>query len=128
MSHDGVNDFRHQKRFLPREVWKLVKDCIAESNAAFLLVDDSVQDNRYSRFIELVRVQYSGNEHRVIKGIGVVNLVHSAGKDGDFYPIDYRVDAPDVEGKTKNDHFPEMVVNALDLKHLRARTILFDGW
>jgi hypothetical protein len=36
--------------------------------------------------------------------------------------------APDVDGKTKNDHFQEMFVNALDLKHLHARTILFDGW
>ena len=128
VSHDVVNDFLHQKRFLPREVWKLVKDRIEDSKEAFLLVDDSVQDKRYSRFIELVRAQYSGNEHRVIKGIGVVNLVHSAGKDADFYPIDYRVYAPDVDGKTKNDHFQEMFVNALDQKHLHARTILFDGW
>jgi DDE family transposase len=64
----------------------------------------------------------------VIKGIGVVNLVHSAGKDADFYPIDYRGYAPDVDGKTKNDHFAEMFVNALEQKHLQAHTILFDGW
>ena len=50
------------------------------------------------------------------------------GKDEDFYPIDYRVYAPDVDGKTKNDHFQEMFVNALDQKHIQARTILFDGW
>jgi hypothetical protein len=86
-----VNDFLHQKRFLPREMWNLVKDRIEDSKDAFLLVDDSVQDKRYSRFSELVRAQYRGNEHRVIKGIGVVNLVHRAGKDADFYPIDYRV-------------------------------------
>ena len=128
VSHDVVNDFLHQKRFLPRELWQLVKDRIADSKDAFLLVDDSVQDKRYSRFVELVRAQYSGNEHRVLKGIGVVNLVHSAGKDADFYPIDYRVYAPDIDGKTKNDHFQEMFVNALDHKHLQACTILFDGW
>ena len=85
VSHDVVNDFLHQKRYLPREVWKLVKDRIEDSKAAFLLVDDSVQDKRYSRFMELVRAQYSGNEHRVLKGIGVVNLVHSAGKEADYY-------------------------------------------
>ena len=128
VSHDVVNDFLHQKRFLPRELWKLVKERIVNSKEAFLLVDDSVQDKRYSRFIELVRAQYSGTEHRVIKGIGVVNLGHSAGKAADFYPIDYRVYAPDIDGKTKNDHFAEMFVNALDHKHLQARTILFDGW
>lgn len=128
VSHDVVNDFLYQKRFLPREVWKVVKDRIEDSKEAFLLVDDSVQDKRYSRFMELVRAQYSGTEHRVIKGIGVVNLVHSAGKDADSYPIDYRVYAPDVDGKSKNDHFQEMFRNALDLKHVQARTILFDGW
>ena len=99
VSHDVVNDFLRQKRFMPREVWKLVKDRIEDSKEACLIVDDSVQDKRYSRFIELVRAQYSGNEHRVIKGIGVVNLVHSGGKEEDFYPIDYRVYAPDVDGK-----------------------------
>ena len=128
VSHDVVNDFLHQRRFPPRELWKLVKDRLADSKDAFLLVDDRVQDKRYARFIELVRAQYSGNEHRVVKGIGVVNLVYSAGKDADFYPIDYRGYAPDVDGKTKNDHFQEMFINALDFKQLHARTILFDGW
>lgn len=126
--HDVVNDFLHQSRFLPREVWKLVKDRLEESKDAFLLVEDSVQDKRYSRFIEVVRAQYSGNEQRVIKGIGVVNLVHSAGKEADFYPIDYRVYAPDVDGKTKKEHFQEMFINALALKHVQACTSLFDGW
>jgi hypothetical protein len=123
-----VNDFLRQKRLMPREVWKLVKDRIDDSKEAFLLIDDSVQDKRYSHFIELVRAQYRGNEHRVVRGIGVVSLVHSAGKDGDFYPIDSRVYAPEVDGKTKNDHFHEMFVNALDQKQIKARTILFDGW
>jgi len=128
VSHDVVNDFLHDKRFLPRDLWKLVKDRIQDSQEACLIVDDSVQDKRYSRFIELVRAQYSGNEHRVVKGIGVVNLVHSGGADEDFYPIDYRVYAPDVDGKTKNQHFQDMFVHALDQKQLRARTILFDSW
>jgi hypothetical protein len=128
VSHDVVNDFLRQKRLMPREVWKLVKNRIEDSKDACLIVDDSVQDKRYSRFIDLVRAQYSGNEHRVVKGIGVVSLVHSAGKDRPFYPIDSRVYAPDVDGKTKNHHFQEMFVNALDQKQLRARTILFDGW
>jgi hypothetical protein len=128
VSHDVVNDFLRQKRFMPRDVWKLVKERIADSKEACLIVDDSVHDKRYARFIELVRRQYSGNEHRVIKGIGVVSLVHSAGKDEDFYPIDYRVYAPEVDGKTKNDHFQEMFVNAVDQKQIQARTLLFDGW
>jgi hypothetical protein len=128
VSHDVVNAFLHDKRFMPREVWKLVKDRIQDNKEACLIVDDSVHDKRYSRFIDLVRAQYSGNEHRVVKGSGVVSLVHSGGQDEDFYPIDYRVYAPDVDGKTKNHHFREMFVHALDQKQIQVRTILFDGW
>jgi hypothetical protein len=128
VSHDVVNDFLHQKRFMPREVWKLVKDRTEDSKESCLMVDDSVHDKRYSRFIDLVRAQYSGNEHRVVRGIGVVSLVHSGGKEEAFYPIDYRVYAPDIDGKTKNAHFQEMFVHALDQKQIQARTILFDGW
>jgi len=91
VSHDVVNDFPRQKRFRPGEVWKLVKDRLEDSKEAVLIADDGVHDKRYSRFIVLVRAQYRGNEHGVVRGIGVVNLVHSAGKDEDFYPIDYRV-------------------------------------
>jgi hypothetical protein len=40
-----------------------------------MLVDDSVQDKRYSQFIELVNLQYSGVEHGLVRGIGIVNLV-----------------------------------------------------
>ncbi len=128
VSHDVVNDLLRQKRVMPREVWRLVKDRSDESPAAFLIVDDSVHDKRYSRFIELVQAQYSGTEHRVVRGSGVGSLVHSGGKEADFYPSDYRVYAPDVDGKTKNDHFHEMFVHAVDHTQLRARTILFDGW
>jgi hypothetical protein len=128
VSHDVVNDLRRQKRLMPREVGRLVKERSEDSPEAFLIVDDRVQDKRYSRFIELVRAQYRGTEQRVVRGIGVVSWVHSDGKDADFYPIDYRVYAPDVAGKTKNDHFHGMFVNAINHKPLKARTILCEGW
>ena len=127
VSHDGVTAFLHDNRFMPREVWKLGKDRSQDCKGACVIGDDRVQDKRYSRFIDLVRAQYSGNEPRVVKGIGVVRLVHSGGQDEDFYPIDSRVYAPDRDGKTKNPHFRERVVHALDQKQIQARTLLFDG-
>jgi hypothetical protein len=88
----------------------------------------SIIDKRYSRFIELVRKQYSGAEHGLVRGIGVVNLVHSSGAPGDFYPIDYRIYAPETDGKTKNDHFRDMLVRALADKRIQAKTVLMDSW
>ena len=128
VSHDVISDFLRSEHLTPRSVWELVANLIEDNPSAFLLVDDSVQDKRYSRFIDLVKLQYSGAEHGLVRGIGVVNLVHSAGDGKDFYPIDYRIYAPDQDGKTKNDHFAELVINAVFAKKIKAKRILFDSW
>jgi len=126
VSHDAVTDYLSREKLTARYLWELVQSLLADSPEAYLLVDDSVQDKRYSHKIELVKRQYSGNEQGLVKGIGVVNLVHSDGTD--YYPLDYRIYAPDWDGKTKNDHFREMLVAAIGDKGLQARTILFDSW
>ena len=36
--------------------------------------------------------------------------------------------APDADGKTKNDHFREMLRLAFEEKRIEAQTILFDNW
>lgn len=128
VSHDTITDYLRSDRLTARSLWAVVHDLITDRPEAFLIIDDSVQDKRYSRFIELVKRQYSGVEHGLVRGIGVVNLVHSAGPASDFYPIDYRIYAPDTDGKTKNDHFREMVIAANADKGLQAQTLLFDSW
>ncbi|MFD2519499.1 IS701 family transposase [Emticicia soli] len=130
VSHDSICDFLKRERFTSRQLWELTKPYVnkQDDTESYLICDDSVQDKRYSRFIELVKKQYSGNEHGTVKGIGLVNMIHSSGKDGDFYPIDYRIYSPDSDGKTKNDHFQEMFLRTIADKSLKARTILFDSW
>jgi hypothetical protein len=128
VSHDVVTDYLRSEHLTARVLWELVFGLIQDSPEAFMLVDDSVQDKRYSQFIELVKLQYSGAEHGLVRGIGIVNLVHSAGTQKDFYPIDYRIYAPDQDGKTKNEHFTEMVINAVYAKKIKAKRILFDSW
>src|SRR5579859_1535403 len=126
VSHDAVSDYLHRDKLTPRGVWDRVSPLLKDSPAAYLLVDDSVQNKQYSRQIELVKRQYSGAEHGLVRGIGVVNLVHSDGAV--FYPIDYRLFAPEQDGKTKNEHFREMLLNAKTDKGLQAKTVLFDSW
>lgn len=128
VSHDAVSDYLRRERHTARTVWELVRPLITDSPDAYLILDDSVQDKRYSRKIDLVKRQYSGTEGGLVRGIGVVNLVHSTGKDGDFFPVDYRIYAPTADGKTKNNHFREMLIAAIADKRLQARTILFDTW
>ena len=128
LSHDAVSDFLRRERFTPSQLWQVVSPHIEDSKEAAIIVDDSVQNKQYSRFIELVKCQYSGNEHGTIRGIGLVNFVHSGGNNQDFWPIDYRIYHPDTDGKTKNDHFQEMFKRLITHKNIQARTILFDSW
>ncbi len=128
VSHDSVTDFLQNSKFTPKELWELVKNRIDDSEEACLLVDDSVQNKEYSHSIETVKLQYSGNEHGLVKGIGLVNLVHTNGAMGEFYPVNYRIYNPDADGKTKNDHFAEMFRQANLSQEIKARNIAFDSW
>lgn len=105
VSHDQVNRFLRNSRLPVSQLRELVQALLHDLPEAFLVVDDSVQDKKYSRFIEVAKRQYSGNAHGMVTGIGLVNLVHSSGQAGDFLPLDYHLYAPDDDQRTKNDHF-----------------------
>jgi hypothetical protein len=76
MSHDAVSDYLRRDKLTARHLWDLVAPLLQDSEAAYLIVDDSVQNKQYSQKIELVKKQYSGAEHGLVRGIGVVNLLH----------------------------------------------------
>jgi hypothetical protein len=118
VSHDAVSDYLRNDNLTPRALWERIQPLLKDSEEAYLLVDDSVQNKQYSQRIERVKQQYSGAEHGLVRGIGVVNLVHSDGEV--FYPIDYRIYAPEQEGKSKNEHFREMLIRATGDKHWTA--------
>jgi len=128
VSHDVVSDYLQRDKQTARHLWELVKGLIDDSDAAYLIIDDSVQNKQYSRSIELVKRQYSGAVGGLVRGIGVVNLVHTNGEGGEQYPIDFRVYAKDADGKTKNDHFQEMLMRAVVQKGIKAKKLLFDSW
>ena len=82
----------------------------------------------HSHAIALVRRQWSGNRKRVIKGIGVVTCVYVNPKLDRFWVIDYRIYAPETDGKTKLDHVQEMLKQAHFHKRLVYSTVLMDAW
>ena len=127
-SHDTISDYLRREKLTPRRLWEVVEPLLHDSPDSYLIVDDSVQNKQYSQKIELVKLQYSGAEGGLVRGIGVVNLLHTSGEDGDFFPIDFRVYSPETDGKTKNEHFREMLIRAKSDKRLKAKTVLFDSW
>lgn len=126
ISHDVISNFLKHKRITPRQLWEQVEKLFNDDKDSCLIIDDSVQNKQYSKSIELVKRQYSGAVGGLVRGIGVVNLVHTDGKE--HYPIDYRIYAKEGDGKTKNDHFKEMLINAVADKQIKAKKVLFDSW
>jgi hypothetical protein len=127
LSHDSANRWLNSCSFSPSGVWKLSKPLINIKEPHLLVGDDTVLDKHRSEEIDLVHYQYSGNAHDVIAGIGLVNLVWHGLESEDFIPVDYRVYDKDTDGKTKNDHFRDMLKLA-QARGLNPDAVVMDAW
>lgn len=127
-SHDTINRYLRWEQLTPRLLWDNVKNKIPRVATAYLIFDDTVIDKRYSQKIELTRRQYSGNEHRVIRGIGLVSCVYVNPETSQFWVIDYRIYDPDGDAKTKLDHVADMLKGLIYHKQLPFRAVLMDSW
>lgn len=127
-SHDMANRYLAGDEIRPRLVWENIQEQVIQTPYGFLVFDDTVLDKNFSRKIELVRRQYSGNAHGVIKGIGVVTCVYVNPQIDQFWIIDYRIYDPDGDGKTKLDHVQDMLLNCVYQKRLDLWAVLMDTW
>ena len=127
-SHDTINRKLGAEKVTPRLLWENVLNSLEISEEGKIVFDDTVLDKRYSYKIELVRRQYSGNEHKVIKGIGVVNCVYVNPETEKFWIIDYRIYDPDGDGKSKINHVEDMLKGLVYHKKLPFSTVLMDSW
>ena len=127
-SHDAVNRLLRRDKLTGQIIWEHVKGDIVASPNGCLVFDDSILDKNHSHSIELVRRQYSGNAHGLVKGIGMVNCLYVNPDTGHYWIVDYRVFDPEGDGKTKLDHVHEMLVAAIASKRLAFTRVLFDSW
>lgn len=127
-SHDQINRYLRREKLTPRLVWENVKCLIQIDENAYIIFDDTLLDKRYSEEIELTRRQYSGNEHRILRGIGLVSCIYVNSQTGQFWIIDYRIYDPDGDGKSKLDHVSEMLQSLVYQKLLPFRNVLMDSW
>jgi len=128
LSHDAVNRYLRGEKITPRLIWDNVRSQLVLTERGYVIFDDTVLDKNYSHSIELVRRQYSGNAHGVIKGIGVVTCVYVNPATDQFWLIDYRIYDPEGDGKTKLDHVREMLEHAVSHKRLPFQAVLMDTW
>jgi hypothetical protein len=127
-SHDALNRYLAGDKLSPKLTWENVQHQVIQTPKGFVVYDDTVADKDYSHKIELVRRQYSGNEHDVIKGIGIVTCVYVNPELDQFWIIDYRIYDPVGDGKTKLDHVQDMLLNCVHQKKLQFWAVLMDSW
>ena len=128
ISHDKINRYLKHEKLTPRLLWDNVKDVITINKNAYIVFDDTVINKRHATEIETSKRQYSGNEHGVIQGIGLVNCIYVNHEVGKFWVVDYRVYDPDRDGKTKIEHVEEMLQNLIHHKALPFQSVLMDSW
>jgi len=75
-SHDALNRYLDGEKLSPKLTWENVHHQVVQTPKGFVVFDDTVADKDFSPKVELVRRQYSGNAHAVIKGIGIVTCVY----------------------------------------------------
>ena len=125
LSHDSISRWLSTAKVQPKDLWdvssKEVKD-----KSGILVFDDVVINKSRSQKMELVNWQYSGSDKGVVKGIGVVNALWQTSQE-DYTPIDYRIWNPPDDGKTKNDHFREMLCTAKS-RGLEPEMVVADSW
>lgn len=127
-SHDQVNRYLGKEKITPRLVCQNVSSQVVQTPHGYLLFDDTVLDKSHSFAIDLVRRQYSGNAHGVIKGIGVVTCVYVNPELNQFWLIDYRIYDPAGDGYSKLDHVRQMLSHSVYHKQLPFQAVLMDTW
>src|SRR3954462_6149618 len=122
-AHDSFPRLLHRLEPEPEELWQEAEPLV-EKAKGFLIIDDSTLDKLYAKKIELVTRHWSGKHHKPVRGINLITLLWT---DGDRkIPCDYRLYSK-ADGKTKNDHFWEMMLMAKG-RGFQPECVCFDGW
>lgn len=122
-AHDSISRWIAEQTFEPNDLWQQVQ---AQTHLeSTLIVDDTVLDKRWSPHNELVDFHWSGNEHKVTRGISLVNLL--ATHDGDCIPVNYRVYEGKKDEKNKNEHFIDML-NSSKERGFKPDFVMADSW
>jgi len=87
-----------------------------------LILDDTTLDKPYARRMDRVTYHWSGKHQGVVKGIA---LLWTAGQA--LIPCDFRVYDKPQGGKTKNEHFQQMLQQA-KARGFAPEYVLMDSW
>ena len=122
-AHDTISRFLSSGDYSADDLWVHVQEHVSLNDA--LIVDDTVLDKQRSRKNELAHFHWSGNAHRRIRGICLVNLLSANGTTR--LPADYRVYEGADSNITKHDHFKAMLETAKK-RDFKPSYVMADCW
>lgn len=125
LSHDSISRWLAQAHCRPRDIWQASSKHVLGSEGV-VVADETVLNKSRSNKMELVRWQYSGTEHQVIRGIGLLDLLW-VDQDDNVCPMDFRIWEPKEDGKTKNNHFREQLKLAKQ-RGVIPEAVIADCW
>ena len=127
LDENSVYRYLKGEKLTPKLIWEKAQNTIVLDDEGYILFDDTVLNKKYSRQIEGARRQWSGNEKKIIMGIGVVTCVYYNPKVEKYWIIDYRIFDPDRDGKTKIQHVLDML-KSLKTRKIKFKKVLMDSW
>lgn len=122
-AHDSISRWLAEQTFEPNDLWKHVQPEVHLGSS--LIVDDTTLDKQWSPKNELVDFHWSGNKHKTIRGISLVNLL--ATHNDTCIPIDYRVYEGKKDEKNKNEHFIDMLHSSKE-RGFKPDFVMADCW
>jgi len=126
LSHDSISRWLEEAKCRPKDIWNEVKNHVLESESGVIVADETVLNKNRSNKTELVRWQYSGTMHDIVRGIGMLNFLW-VDNNKDVCPMDFRIWEPKEDGQTKNDQFREMLKIA-KRREVKPEAVVADSW
>ena len=123
-AHDAFTRLLSRLEPDPEVLWTEAQTQI-DVNTGILVLDDSTLEKPYSPSNALLYRHWSGKQKAVVEGINLITLLWTDGVR--CVPVDYRVFDKDRDGKTKNDHFAEMLLEAYQ-RGFNPALVCFDSW
>jgi putative transposase len=123
-SHDAFTRLLRRQPPDTEALWDEVK-WVIQPHECFLVIDDTTLDKPYAEKNDLVYRLWSGKHHRVVDGINITTLLWTDGTP--IIPVDFRVYDKNSDGKSKNNHFRDMLNKAKE-RGFMPGFILFDSW
>jgi len=123
-AHDAFTRLLQRLEPDAETLWQEARTQI-DVTSGILVLDDSTLEKPYSEFNALVYRHWSGKQKAVVNGINLITLLWTDGIR--VVPVDYRIFDKDTDGKTKNDHFQDMLLAAFE-RGFNPALVCFDSW